>query len=117
MSPIEPRILVKNQDRMEQTYIILVKEFNSQIAGSDNIVAEAFSRSPMMTGMHIRGTEQDSDYYEPYDTDHIRSRIHYKEEEIIGSDYLNKIDINGIDRRCILNWNIQTNLSNQKVWL
>ena len=56
---------LKDQSPMEQRYIMLIKEFDPEIAhiaGSNNIVADALSRPPQITTMHVRVHREDPDY-------------------------------------------------------
>ena len=50
---------------MEQRYIMLIKEFDPEIAhiaGSNNTVADALNRPPQITAMHVRAHQEDPDY-------------------------------------------------------
>ena len=56
---------LKDQSPMEQRYIMLIKEFDPEIAhiaGSNNIVADALSRPPQTSAMHVRIHREDPDY-------------------------------------------------------
>ena len=56
---------LKDQSPMEQRYIMLIKEFDPEvahIAGSNNTVADALSRPPQITAMHVRAHQEDPDY-------------------------------------------------------
>ena len=56
---------LKDQSPMEQRYIMLIKEFDPEIAhiaGSNNTVADALNRPPQITAMHVRAHQEDPDY-------------------------------------------------------
>ena len=56
---------LKDQSPMELRYIMLIKEFDPEIAhiaGSSNTVADALSRPPQITALHVRAHQEDPDY-------------------------------------------------------
>ena len=94
---------LKDQLPSEQRYLQRIKEYDPEIIhipGSENHVADALSRPPQITSMHLRGRqyESDSDYEEILDSESdVEEELRYESvddsEVVIGQESVNRESI------------------------
>ena len=94
---------LKDQLPSEQRYLQRIKEYDPEIIhipGSENHVADALSRPPQITSMHLRRRqyESDSDYEEILDSESdVEEELQYESvddsEEVIGQESVNRESI------------------------